>query len=361
MRIKYATYCLKYLSLIGLSTFLVLCSGCATQRHGSVDWEAIMRSVETAAPAQEPDARVVPDAPPGALPPPPTTVGDSVIGDVTIQPDSIVKVTVKEDPGLNGSYTVNDLNAIELSYVGPVFLYNMTEQAAAGKIREVLEARFFKQATVNVDLQRASYDKIMIEGEVATPGVLKIGSGDRVSLNDALLRAGRLTAPVKNVRVRIVRGGMTDLAAPWMPGETYSLVAEDGQPMIPDVWLWNNDHIFVLPFIRGITQVAGSSKSSRLGPQDVLLLGEVGRQGFYRFAAGQPCTIMNLVFKMGGFKEFADQKHIRIIRRDDQGREEEFEVDATDILETGNPDLDVPLQNGDRIIVPVRKAWLFDF
>ncbi len=335
-------------------------SACVTSRESTVNWEEIMRSVATAAPAPEPDERVAPDAPPGELPPPPLTVGETVVGNVVIQPDSIVKVTVKEDAGLNGSYTVNELNAIELSYVGPVFLYNMTEQNAADKIRDVLEARFFKQATVQVELQRASYDKIMIEGEVGAPGVLKIGSGDRVSLNDALLRAGRLTAPVKNVRVRVVRGGMTDLAAPWMPGETYSLVSEDGEPLIPDVWLWNNDVVFVLPFIRGTPLVKGGPTTS-LGPQDVLLLGEVGRQGYYRFGAGEPCTVMNLVFKMGGFRDFADPKHIRIIRRDDQGREEEFEVDATSILDTGDPDLDVPLQNGDRVIVPMRKAWLFDF
>ncbi|MBN2302662.1 MAG: polysaccharide biosynthesis/export family protein, partial [Lentisphaerae bacterium] len=61
--------------------------------------------------------------------------------DLTIQPDCLIQITVKEDPSLDGSYPVNEIGAVELNYVGPVILYNKTERGAEAKIREVLTAR----------------------------------------------------------------------------------------------------------------------------------------------------------------------------------------------------------------------------
>jgi len=159
---------------------------------------------ERAAAAEE--RQNAPDAPIGDLPPPPADTDAQLAraGEVTIQPDSVLQVSVREDSGLDGSYQVNEISAIQLGYVGPVFLHNMTEQQAADKIKQVLENRFFNQATVSVRILRASYDKVALQGRVSSPGIIKIGSGDRISLNDALLRVGNVTASIKSARVRIV-------------------------------------------------------------------------------------------------------------------------------------------------------------
>lgn len=335
-----------------------LASGCASsrsQQRSDVDWEAFMARLreERAAAAQSVNA---PDAPVNALPPPPGS-NDAVVkaGEVTIQPDSVLQVSVREDSGLDGSYVVNEISAIQLGYVGPVFLHNMTEAQAAAKIKEVLENRFFNQATVNVRILRASYDKVALQGRVSSSGIIKIGSGDRISLNDALLRVGNVTVPIQNARVRIVRGGLLRAVSASEPGEVYALVDDQGNPRVPDVHLWNNDIAFV--FASAGTDDAPSMAERE--DKDVLVLGEVRRQGIYRFTDGTPATMMHLIFKMGGFPAYANTRAVRIIRRDAAGRESEIVVDTSLILEDGNPDHDVALEHGDRIIVPARRMSLF--
>jgi protein involved in polysaccharide export with SLBB domain len=301
----------------------------------------------------EPNA---PDAPVSELPPPPVLDQQvAMAGEVTIQPDSVLQVSVREDSGLDGSYHVNEISAIQLGYVGPVFVHNMTEEQAARKIKEVLENRFFNRATVTVRILRASYDKVAIQGQVSNSGIIKIGSGDRISLNDALLRAGNVTTAIKGARVRIVRGGLTRAVSASEDGEVYSLLDEDEQPKVPDVFLWNNDVAYIY------TSSGKSDEPAVVeeGDKEILVLGEVNRQGIYNFAGGSPCTMMHLIFKMNGFPTYADTKEIKIIRRRGDGDEEEMIIDASRILEDGNPDEDVNLENGDRIVVPARRMSLF--
>jgi protein involved in polysaccharide export with SLBB domain len=272
-------------------------------------------------------------------------------GALTIQPESIVEVRVVEDPGLDGSYTVNEIGAVELGYVGPIILLNKTEEAAAGKIMEVLMGRHFKNATVRVRIMRASYDKVQVSGGVNRPGVIKIGAGDAISLNDALLRAGGLRPAARGAKVRIIRDGLLSAVALAIEGEEYVLMSEDGHPTVPDVALDNNDVAYVF--------TGSDSTPVEVGEKEILVLGEVNRRGVYRFPSGDPCTLMHLVFMMDGFPPYADESAVKIVRVDEEGNEQEIIVNAKDILETGDPTGDIPLKNGDRVIVPARRFSLF--
>ncbi|MBN1557614.1 MAG: SLBB domain-containing protein, partial [Lentisphaerae bacterium] len=276
---------------------------------------------------------------------------DQVGGRLTIQPDSIVEIRVVEDPALDGSYPVNEIGAVELGYVGPVILVNMSEKEASEKIAEVLKSRHFKNATVRVRIMRASYDKIQLAGAVNRPGVIKIGAGDAVSLNDALLRVGGLRPTARGAKVRIVRDGMLSAVALAIDGEEYALMTEDGYPSVPDVMLDNNDVAYVFS--------AHEEMPMDVGEKEILVLGEVTRRGIYRFSSGEPCTLMHLIFKMNGFPQYADEQAIKIVRKEESGRERQLVVNATRIMATGDPDQDIPLQHGDRVIVPARRFSLF--
>ncbi len=270
---------------------------------------------------------------------------------LTIQPDSIVQVRVEEDASLNSSYPVNDIGAIDLGYIGPVILLNKSEVAAATKISEVLVAREFRKATVNVKILRASYDKVRISGAVGTPGLIRIGAGDSISLNNALLRAGGIQASAKGAKIRIIRDGLKSAVWHELPGKEYSLMDADGKPAVPDVMLDNND----------VVRVFSSEVKAAIagGDKEILVIGEVNKPGMYRFSSGEPCTIMHLVFKMGGLPPYANKKKIIIKRTGDDGFVEEIEVNAEDILKHGDPEADVQLENGDRVIVPARRISLF--
>jgi protein involved in polysaccharide export with SLBB domain len=343
---------------------LGLAGGCATTATDDTDAlvTRILREIET----EERAARVryaekdVPDQPVTGLPKKtpagmaaakPAAERPAPGGVITIQPESIVEIRVVEDPGLDGSYVVNEIGAVELGYVGPVILLNKTEEDAAQKVADVLMSRHFKNATVRVRIMRASYDKVQVSGSVNRPGVLKIGAGDVISLNDALLRAGGLRAASGGASVRVIRDGLLSALAMAIEGEVYALMTEDGQPTVPDVLLDNNDVAYVF--------TARDDMPIEVGEKEILVLGEVNRRGVYRFESGEPCTLMHLIFKMDGFPQYADESAVKVVRQDENGSEEEIVVDARKIMETGDPVYDIPLKNGDRVIVPARRFSLF--
>ena len=275
---------------------------------------------------------------------------------LTIQPDCLVQIRVEEDPSLDGSYAVNNIGAVQFGYVGPVILWNRTEEQAAQKIAEVLKGREFRNASISVKIVRASYDRVQVSGAVLNPSMIPIGAGDSISLSDALLRAGGVTANAKNAKVKIVRGGLLTPLAASMPGEEFSLAGSDGKPAIPAVYLKNNDMVRVFGSAVDAGEAGGASSG---GGKEILVLGEVKRPGVYSFGPSEPCTLMYLVFKMGGLPPYANAKTIKVVRGAASGRETEHYVDARKVLDDGDPQNDFVLQNGDRVIVPARRISLF--
>jgi polysaccharide export outer membrane protein len=84
----------------------------------------------------------------------------------------------------------------------------------------------------------------------------------------------------------------------------------------------------------------------------VYLLGEVARPGAVPLGLGQETTLARLVLASGGLGKFANDNKVRILRAAPDGTRQTLYVDVGRILKTGNFDEDVPLQNGDVIIVP---------
>ena len=147
-----------------------LVAGCATSSRDAM-LSQLLHDLEGREPFEKtspagPDA---PEAPVSGLPPLPSE-GDEDGGSrnegIAIQPDSLVQISVAEDPGLDGSYRVNEIGAVEMGYVGPVILFNKREKDAEKKIREVLKSRDFRNATVQVRILRASYDNVMVNCSV---------------------------------------------------------------------------------------------------------------------------------------------------------------------------------------------------
>ena len=294
----------------------------------------------------------LPDLPADELLGKPEGAGDDTTtgAAITIQPDTVLWITVDEDTSLNGKYLVNEYSAIDFGYVGLVLLTDMTIAGAETRIQQNLEGRYLKKATVSVKLAKASYDRVGVAGAVLNPGMLKIGPGSTISLNDALRRAGGLRLEATDARVKLIKGGLLSPFGPIAEGTIFPLVDDDSRPTIPRINLSNNDLVYVFPH---------QTSSVSVGEKRILLMGEVSRQGFVQFAGNEPCTLLNLLFKIGGLTKYAKTDGIRIVRRDKSGKETEIQADAKGLMREGNPDDDIVLENGDRVIVPTRgiKLW----
>jgi len=265
---------------------------------------------------------------------------------VTIQPESVVQVSVKEDPSIDGTYAVSESSAILLRGVGLVFLQNKTAEEASASISRTLLDRGFRSATVELKLVKPSYDRVKITGTVAQPGDLKIGPGAAITLAEALTRAGGLKTQAKGTYVKVVREGLRNPIGIQAKGEKYSLSDANGEPRIPDVELQNNDLVGVFSGDAGI--------ESGLGEKRITMLGD-GPRGIVRFADNESCTMLNLMFKVGAISKWIDTRRVEIHRAGEAGKVQIVRVNVERLLKTGEDNDNVTLENGDRVIFKERR------
>ena len=82
------------------------------------------------------------------------------------------------------------------------------------------------------------------------------------------------------------------------------------------------------------------------------LLGEAARQGALPLSLDEDMTLAKAILGSGGFSQFANDSKVKILRKAPDGSKQTLIVDVGRILKTGAFEDDVPLENGDVIIVP---------
>lgn len=86
----------------------------------------------------------------------------------------------------------------------------------------------------------------------------------------------------------------------------------------------------------------------------VYFLGEVAREGAVPLPMNQEATLAKTILANGGFARFANEGRVRILRTGPDGTKQTLQVDVGRILRTGAFEDDVPLLDGDVVIVPER-------
>ena len=88
-------------------------------------------------------------------------------------------------------------------------------------------------------------------------------------------------------------------------------------------------------------------------PRFVTVIGQVNEQGQVPFPSEQPMYLIEAIARAGGWvsNDMANKRRVTIVREDESGETLEIEIDATDLGAR-----DVPLADGDTIIVP-RRIW----
>lgn len=80
----------------------------------------------------------------------------------------------------------------------------------------------------------------------------------------------------------------------------------------------------------------------------VYITGEVKKSGAYRI--DQPLTVLDLIALAGGFTEFANKKHIYILRAGDNDNRLKFNYN--DVVQGRHREQNIRLQPGDTVVVP---------
>jgi protein involved in polysaccharide export with SLBB domain len=92
----------------------------------------------------------------------------------------------------------------------------------------------------------------------------------------------------------------------------------------------------------------------------VYVTGQVHLTGPYEIPDDEVFTVSKAILKAGGFSDFADKRHVRLIRSGVQGQDPKNNagriINVAEILEKGKTGNDVPVQADDIIYVPKRSV-----
>jgi len=94
-----------------------------------------------------------------------------------------------------------------------------------------------------------------------------------------------------------------------------------------------------------VTVIVQEIKSQRFN-----ILGQVARPGSYSLA--NAATVLDAIALAGGFRDFAKQKAIYVLRRNPDGRESRIRFNYTAVIKGKNSGQNVNLQPRDTIVVP---------
>jgi polysaccharide export outer membrane protein len=94
-----------------------------------------------------------------------------------------------------------------------------------------------------------------------------------------------------------------------------------------------------------VTVMVTDSKS-----QKVNILGMVARPGAYLLTSST--TLLDAIAMAGGFKDFAKQKSVYVLRQSPDGTEKRIPFNYKDVIKGKNPDQNISLQAGDTVVVP---------
>lgn len=346
-----------------------------------------------------------------------------------------LNITVDEQADLSRVYAVAGDGTVDFNFAGRVVVAELTEDEAAAKLKAILERDYFNQAHVGISIANFVEGDVLVQGEVAHPGVLAFRGDSLLTVMEAIMRSGGMTDRAAGDRVQIIR---------WVPGgrmERETIVVNVDEILAgafdKDQYLRSRDTVMVprrgegeeesseylvlgevvhpgfypwragMDVIKAVTQFGGMGEYAdwsagrilRKRPggdysvipvdlgrlfssadmslnlkiqagdilfvpstrnqvrQQVYLLGEVPHPGAVPITAGPDASVARLILARGGATEFAYPKSVQLHRTAPDGSRKMLEVNVQDILERGDFDSDIPLQDGDVIIVPEKTLW----
>jgi polysaccharide export outer membrane protein len=94
-----------------------------------------------------------------------------------------------------------------------------------------------------------------------------------------------------------------------------------------------------------VTVIVTDSKS-----QKVNILGMVMRPGAYLLTSST--TVLDAIAMAGGFKDFAKQKSVYVLRQGPEGTQQRISFNYKEVIKGKNPEQNIRLRAGDTIVVP---------
>lgn len=288
-----------------------------------------------------------------------------------------IKIDFFEVPEYSGEFLVLPSGTVNLPQVGAVSIQGQTLKQASNTIGAKF-APYLRQPLVTISLLSARPIKVAIAGEVTRPGsyttkpeasATDIGA---TSVTRMIELAGGITQAADIRRVQIRRAGPGSGSAAVFNVDLWQLLKTGD--ISQDIALRDGDSIYI-PASESInldeaSQLASTSFSTKeTRPLKVAIVGEVQRPGPYVISgttdneAGTTTitqqeipTVTKAIQVAGGITQTADIRNIELRRRTNSGPAQVTKIDFWQLLSGGDLRQDLPLQDGDTIVIPTATA-----
>lgn len=122
-------------------------------------------------------------------------------------PADVVSFRVVEDREEPVQVPISDTGELTVPYIGRVAASGRTCRELAGVVKQLLEEKYYHQATVivAVDVLNRSRGKVYLVGSVRSTGALDIPSNEEFTVTRAILRAGGFSEFANQQKVRVLR------------------------------------------------------------------------------------------------------------------------------------------------------------
>lgn len=288
-----------------------------------------------------------------------------------------VRIDFFNVPEYSGEYQVLPNGTINLPEVGAVSVQGRTLRQAGTAIAAKF-APYLTRPIITVSLLAARPVTIAIAGEINRPGsytvpaISSTADSGVPTLTRLLQLAGGTTqaADIRQVQVRRPRpynSGQDEI----ITVNLWQLIqAGEGRQ---DLRLRDGDSIFIpastavnLDEAQRLASASFAASNNR--PVQVAVVGEVNRPGPHlltQAVEGQPSvdladqqipTITRAIQVAGGITQSADIRNIEVRRPTQMGSPQVIKINFWQLLQSGDMRQDLPLQNGDTVIIPTATA-----
>lgn len=334
------------------------------------------------------------------MPPPIPTVNNSspiLPGEYILGAGDTIEIdifNVPEYSGENGRHRISGDGTLNLPLIGSVLLQGMTINQATEIIKEQY-GEYLQRPLITLKLLDARPIQVAIAGEVQRPGSYTVspnsqgqnlgnltnsGGGNLPTVTRILQMAGGITssADIRQVKIRRPMAGGQET----MVNLDLWELLQNGD-LSQDISLRDGDRIYI-PTVTDLNrhearQLSSANFASNADkPINVAVVGEVNRPGTHvlnldqmaatdgeNLSDSQPLaavdrvgvfTVTRAIKAAGGITPEADIRQIQVRRISRTGTEQTVMIDLWKLLQDGNLEEDISLQQGDTVIVPKAKS-----
>ncbi len=297
--------------------------------------------------------------------------GSSTETEYTLGAGDVIRVTVFPAGDFSGEYQILVDGTLSLPLLGSFPVQGLTLTQLTEFLTQQY-SQYLKRPSVTVSLSSPRPLKLAIVGEINSPGsyLLPVEGGQKFpTVTQLIQQAGGLTtvAELENVKIKRQFRGETLI----LTLNLWDLVKE-GQ-LRQDVTLRDGDEI-IIPTQETIdlaeTRLLSDANFGVSANQEinVAIVGEVYRPGSYRVIPEsntvggsqgnirrQPPRLTFAIQLAGGIKPLADVRQVELRRYNRDGSQQIIAIDLWNLLQTGNIEEDVILQEGDTIVIPTAE------